>query len=165
MKLILHRTHILENHVKGYLTIEGTKFSCFTLEAKSIEGHSPLKPSLSYSLWKGVYPIRLGTFSMYPLVPKVLVKGYKDIGFIKQDSPHIRPGCIAIGTNFVTEHFLEGFDDVYNALRTIITGQYEIWKNDVTLEIINDSSLVDVNEGTYSEEPLLSDDDFNFVNL
>lgn len=163
-KVVLHRTHILKDYVKGYLTIEGSRFSCYTLEAKSIEGHRPFNPSLVYSLPVGTYPCKLGDYSMYPLVPFIVAKGYKHISFVKQENPHVRPGCIAVGTKFIGERFLDGFDEVYQALRDIITQEFDEWEV-FMLEIVNDPSIVNVENGTYEETPPEEENDYNFVNL
>lgn len=163
-KITLHRTHVLSNAIKGYITVEGSSFSCYTLEAQSVEGHNPINPQYAYALPLGTYAVRFQANDIYPIVPFMLARKYKRISFVRQDGMKVRPGCIAIGTKFIGERLLDGADDAFEALHRALTSDWQNWKRGGLLEIVEDPEIVKTEDGTYEEEES-DDDDMNFVNL
>lgn len=163
--ITLHRTHILSDGIKGYITVEGTSFSCYSLEAQSVEGHNPLKPQYAYALPLGTFQVKFKANDIYAIVPFIQHKPYKRICFIRQDGARIRPGCIAIGTRFLTERFLDGADKVFGAIRSIVVENWDDFKDGCLLQIVEDEGIVRSEDGTYEEDPIEDDDSYNFVNL
>lgn len=163
-KITLHRTHVLSNAIKGYITVEGSSFSCYTLEAQSVEGHNPINPQYAYALPLGTYPLKILSFGVYPIVPFIRAPRYKRISFVPQEAMKVRPGCIAIGTKFIGERLLDGADDAFDALRRALTSDWQNWKHGGLMEIVEDPEIVKTEDGTYEEEES-DDDDMNFVNL
>lgn len=162
-KIVLHRTLVMDEHIQGYITIEGTNFSCYSLEAQCVEGHNPINPQFAYALPCGTYKIKIDSNSFYPIVPFIIAPKYRRISFIQQEDRRIRPGCIAIGNKFRTPRFLDGAGTVFDALRTIIIKDWQEWKKDAYIEIVNDDIIEYVNnDGEELEE---EDEDFNFLNI
>lgn len=146
------------------MTIEGTDFSCYTLEAKDVEGRSPKKPSLTYALPRGVYDIKAIGTAFSPSTLKIRAKGYREPLVTKQESVRVIPGNIYIGTKFLTEHLLDGYEEAEEALRRLIARHWSDFKcRDAKLVIVNDDEMVDVREGEYEEDN--EQDIINFVGL
>lgn len=162
-RITVHRTHILKDNIKGYMTIDGTNFSCYTLEAKSIKGHNPSNPIFSYALPLGVYKIKLKPYKFYPVCPFFECKPYINIGISDMEDSRIRPGCVQIGTKFIGERTLIGFEEVMNALEKIIKTDFKEWLLDSEIEFIEEEDCQSVEDGYEEEEENF--DSYNFVNL
>lgn len=160
--MILKRTHILDNCIKGFLTIEGSKFSCYTLEAACPYGKHPINRIFKYALDCGEYKVTLKPYKYHALFPYFEAKPYKNLSLIEQDNKVPRSGCIAVGSKFATEHFLVGFEDVAKALESIIYSNWSEWKDGATLTIEDDPDMQTVCDGYEEEE---DNDNFNFADL
>lgn len=161
-KIIITRTHILNDVMKGYVTIEGTNFSCYSLEAQCVDGHRPINPQFAYALPCGEYKIRMGYYGVYPIVPKIIAPKYHSIGFIEQDSSiKVRPGCVAVGTKFLTDRILDGAEKAFLGMGEIMKKDWKAWQKDAVLIIRNAENII-IKSDEEEEEP---QEDYNFLNI
>lgn len=167
-KFVLTRTHFYPDWTHGTLTIEGLQFSCYTQEKCSPRmAGKVMRPSLCLAVPADVYRLgfanRLGFASsyVYPFTPTFSCRGYKPLFFQPCSGGLLRPGCINVGTKFVTEHTLLGFDDVMGALQQLVYSRKLKLKETHWLHIVEgeDATVVDEDE----EEDLLPD--YNFADL
>lgn len=136
MKILrVTRKVILDKYIHGVLTVDGTKFSCRTIEAEDPAGQYPVNPIFAYALPLGEYKVRLSTYEYYPLVPTILHKPYINIGLRECPVTGPRPGDIGIGTEFYNDTYLKGFEPVYFALENIIKSDIVDWRRDARLII------------------------------
>lgn len=161
-KFILKRTHFYPDWTHGTLTIEGLQFSCYTQEKCSPKMVSEvMRPSLCLAVPVDVYRLGFAGGSIHPFTPTFACRGYKQLYFQPVMGGVLRPGCINVGTKFVTEHTLLGFDDVMKALQQLIYSRKLKLSESHYLHIVEDedSTVVDEDE----EEDLLPD--YNFADL
>lgn len=164
VRVILKRTHVLENHIKGYMTIEGTNFSCYTLEAKDITGHHPHNPIFTYALPKGKYRLVIGPYKIYPLTPFIKHRPYINISFTDSDDGRVRPGCVAIGSCFLSGRTLVGSNKVFDALEDVIKANFSEWKSGAELVIEDDGDIQHAGDESAEDDGDV-EESINFANL
>lgn len=161
-KFVLTRTHFYPDWTNGTLTIEGLQFSCYTQEKCSPRmAGNVVKPSLCLAVPAGVYRMVFISSNVYPFTPTFVCHGYRPLFFQPCSGGVLRPGCINVGTKFVTEHTLLGFDDVMGALQQLVYLRKIKLKEVHSLNIVEDEDATVVNED--EDEDLLPD--YNFADL
>lgn len=154
--MLLTRIGLYPNITKGVLTIPGTDFSCYTLEAQNQDNAFVSNPIFKYALKQGIYRLVFRAYSYFPLVPHIKCRPYMKIGMFEQDSMRLRPGCVYVGTHFRSSNFIAGYDDVMEAIETIVKCDYKEWCRDAYIKIANSTDCV-----TYDN----SDDDSDTTNI
>lgn len=138
MKVLrLQRKVIMQKYIHGVLTVDGTKFSCHTLEAQDPEDQFPTNPIFAFALPVGTYKVKIKDYSYFPLVPTIIHKPYINIGL--RECPVIgpRPGDVCVGTEFFNDGYLKGFSLVMQALENIIKADIDDWRKNAVLIIEN----------------------------
>lgn len=164
---LLTRKRVMSNRMQGVLSLNDSSFSCHTLEAKDPRGQNPFNPTFQYALPEGEYPLKIGANGAYIIVPFILYKPYKQICICDFPGGAFKPGCIAVGSDFISDKLLDGGMPVMDALHDILTMRVHDFRNgDAILKIeYADDCIVD-SEAPYEDDFANDmDSDYNFANL
>lgn len=138
MKILrLQRKEILNDCIHGILTVDGTRFSCYTLEAKCVEGEFPKNPTFAFALPTGEFKVRITNWEWYPLVPMIIHRPYINIGLKECPAKGPRAGDVCVGTDYINDRYLRGYPTVMEALENIIKQDFYDWRNNTKLVIEN----------------------------
>lgn len=161
-KFVLTRKFVGEDFIKGVLHLEGTPFTCHTLEAACPEGHNPINPVFRYALPCGEYPIKIVPHNGLAYCPMIYCKPYKNICFDYAEDGHVKPGCVGVGNTFYGTKLLHGYFRVMDGLASCIRAVGITKMLDATLEIRNAEDII-IEEPEANDEPL-DPETLNFLN-
>ncbi len=152
MKINLERFYGNKKVTKGHLSIEGSTFECYTLEARDPEGAATMSKYL-LALPEGSYRMK-SVFEDTHYNLRVSCRGtYHNARFEAGETPSdVAAGSIILGTGFRGNYGMEGCEKAMDALsrflyQSFMEGVLDLKKmGSVTLTISKSADFVYVNE-------------------